>query len=75
MPTGIWGRVRQSLIATYGEATDRNWFSKLEAVENVEKNELKLKAPNKFIRDWVNQNYFDVIENVISKERFKVSFC
>jgi hypothetical protein len=75
IPTGIWGRVRQGLIATYGEATDRNWFSKLEAVENVEKNELKLKAPNKFIRDWVNQNYFDVIENVISKERFKVSFC
>ena len=67
--------MRQGLIATYGEATDRNWFSKLEAVENVEKNELKLKAPNKFIRDWVNQNYFEVIENVISKERFKVSFC
>ncbi|CAF2232883.1 unnamed protein product [Rotaria magnacalcarata] len=26
LPTGIWGRVRQSLIVTYGEAIDRNWF-------------------------------------------------
>ena len=49
--------MRQRLIATYGEATDRNWFSKLEAVENVKKNEIKLKSPNSFIRDWIERNY------------------
>jgi hypothetical protein len=75
LPTGIWGRVRQSLIVTYGESIDRNWFSKLEAEEDLEKNELKLKAPNNFIRDWIHQNYFDVIENVINREQYKVSFC
>ena len=54
------------LISIYGIAVDRNWFSKLEVVEDVENGEIKLKAPNNFIRDWVNQNYFHVIENVIS---------
>ena len=75
LPTGIWGRVRQRLIATYGEATDHNWFAKLEAIENLEKNEVKLKAPNNFIKDWISQNYFDVIEKVIGMESYKVEFC
>ena len=67
--------MRQRLIATYGEVTDRNWFSKLEAVENVKKNEIKLKSPNSFIRDWIESNYFDVIEKVIGMESYKVEFC
>lgn len=62
------------LISIYGIAVDRNWFSKLEVVEDVENGEIKLKASNNFIRDWVNQNYFHVIENVISKEQFKSIF-
>ncbi len=37
----IWGRVRQALISTCGEAIDRNWFSKLEAVEGQDKNKPK----------------------------------
>ena len=75
IPTGIWGRAREKLISTYGKATDNNWFSKLEAVENTEKNELKLKAPNSFIKDWISQNYFDVIEKVVSRESYKLEFC
>ena len=75
MPTGIWGRVRQSLIVTYGEATDHNWFSKLEAVEDVEKNELKLKAPTSFVKDWIESNYFNLIEKVTNSEQYKVEFC
>ena len=75
MPTGIWGRVRQSLIVTYGEATDHNWFAKLEAVEDVEKNELKLKAPTSFVKDWIESNYFDLIEEVTNSEQYKVEFC
>ena len=75
LPTGIWGRVRQSLIVTYGEATDHNWFAKLEAVEDVEKNELKLKAPTSFVKDWIESNYFDLIEKVTNSEQYKVEFC
>jgi hypothetical protein len=75
IPTGIWGRAREKLIATYGKAIDNNWFSKLEAVENMEKNKLKLKAPNSFIKDWIYQNYFDVIEKLIGMESYKIEFC
>jgi hypothetical protein len=75
IPSGIWGRARERLIANYGRATDNNWFSKLEAVENTEKNELKLKAPNSFIKDWINQNYFDVIEKLVSRESYKLEVC
>lgn len=67
--------MRQRLIATYGEGVDRNWFSRLEAIEDTEKNEVKLKAPNNFIKDWISQNYFDVIEKVIGMESYKVEFC
>ena len=70
IPTGIWGRAREKLISTYGKATDNNWFSKLEAVENTENNELQLKAPNSFIKDWISQNYFDVIEKLIVIESY-----
>ena len=70
---GVWGRVRQGLVSTCGEAIDRNWFSKLEAVEDQDKSELKLKAPNSFIRDWITQNYRHLIESVCAKENYRLA--
>lgn len=75
LPPGMWGRVRQSLIEAYGEATDRNWFSKLTANINEERREIKLKSPTDFVKDWIETNYFDVIEGLVNNEQFKVSFC
>ena len=75
LPSGTWGRVRQSLIESYGEATDRNWFSKLTAIVDEEKKEIKLKSPNVFVKDWIKTNYFDTIEKIVNNEQFKVSFC
>ena len=37
--------MRKSLIFIYGEATDRNWFSKLEAIEDIEKGDVRLREP------------------------------
>ena len=76
---GVWGKVRQTLISTCGEAIDRNWFSKLEAVEDQDKNELKLKAPNSFIKDWIENNYqyltnLSSIKNQISIQSFELEF-
>ena len=65
--------MRQRLIATYGEATDHNWFAKLEAVEDQDKNELKLKAPNSFIRDWIESNYQHLIESVCMRENYRLA--
>ena len=70
---GVWGRVRQGLISTCGEAIDRNWFAKLEAVEDQDKLELKLKAPNSFIRDWIESNYQHLIESVCMRENYRLS--
>ena len=70
---GVWGRVRQGLISTCGEAIDRNWFAKLEAVEDKDKNELKLKAPNSFIRDWIESNYQHLIESVCMRENYRLA--
>jgi hypothetical protein len=75
LPVGMWGRVRQSLIEAYGESTDRNWFSKLTAIVDEEKKEIKLKSPNVFVKDWIKTNYFDTIEKIVNNEQFKVSFC
>ena len=75
LPIGIWGRVRQSLVETYGEGIDRNWFSKLTANIDEEKREIKLKAPTNFVKDWIETNYFSAIERLFNNEQFKVSFC
>ena len=74
LPPGMWGRVRQSLIEAYGEATDRNWFSKLTANIDEERREIKLETPTDFVKDWIETNYFDVIERLVNNEQFKVSF-
>jgi hypothetical protein len=71
---GMWGRVRKKLIGIYGEITDHNWFSKLTANINEERREIKLKASTDFVKDWIETNYFDTIENIVNKEQFKVSF-
>lgn len=70
---GVWGRVRQALIDTYGEATDRNWFSKLEVFEDKDKSELRLKAPTSFVRDWISQNYQDLIEKICTRENYQLA--
>jgi DnaA N-terminal domain len=75
LPLGTWGRVRQSLVEAYGDATDRNWFSKLIANVDEERKEIKLKAPTSFVKDWIETNYLDVIKRLVNNEQFKVSFC
>ena len=67
--------MRQSLIEAYGEAIDRNWFSKLTANIDEQRKELKLKAPTSFVKDWIETNYFHAIEKVVNEEKFRVSFC
>ena len=74
LPAGMWGRVRQSLIEAYGEATDSNWFSKLTANIDEQRKELKLKAPTVFVKDWIETNYFEAIERLVNNEQFKVYF-
>ena len=62
LPNTLWGRVRKSLIGIYGEAIDISWFSKLEATEDTEGKAINLKASSEFIKDWIERNYEQAIE-------------
>ena len=75
LPVGMWGRMREKLIEIYGEAIDRNWFSKLTTNINEERREIKLKAATSFSKDWIETNYFHAIERLVNNEQFKVYFC
>ena len=68
----VWGRIRRGLIKTCGEGIDRNWFSKLTANIDEEKGEIKLQAPTLFIRDWIQQNYQQLLERFCNKENYRL---
>ena len=64
---GIWGKIRQGLIDYYGSggnAMDNAWFGKLTAEVDSNAKKLTLKAPTKFIKDWVQSNYSHLIDNL-----------
>jgi hypothetical protein len=62
LPNTLWGRVRKVLIGVYGEAIDISWFSKIEATENEQTKEINLKVSSEFIKDWIERNYEQAIE-------------
>ena len=74
-PEGIWTKVRQLLRVRYGEGTDKSWFSKLEAREDKEKQTLELKAPNGFVKDWIQRDYGGEIERLLILENYKCAIC
>jgi len=72
LPNTLWGRVRKVLIGVYGEAIDISWFSKIEATENEQTKEIKLKAPTEFIKDWIERNYEQAIEQTAGAMGIKI---
>ena len=60
-----WGDVCRQLIKTYGIHIYNNWFSKLTPVINEDNRTVELKAPNSFVKQWVEANYCDVIQKAI----------
>ena len=72
---GIWGKIRQSLIDYYGSggnAMDNAWFSKLTANVDADNKKLTLKAPSKFIKDWVQSNYTHLIDKLCSLHSYSL---
>lgn len=75
LPVSNWNQMRSRLIDIYGVDVDRNWFSKLEVIEYEEKKEISVKAPSVFVKDWIIQNYWNLIEELANKGQQKISFC
>ena len=72
LPNTLWGRVRKSLIGIYGEAIDASWFSKLAATEDKKEKEINLKASSEFIKDWIERNYEQAIEQAAEAMGVKI---
>ena len=72
LPEGIWGDICQKLIVIYDEYAYRNWFSKLTPVIDKEAKTIELKAPNLFVKQWVKDNYGEVIINIIKDLGFEL---
>lgn len=64
LPEGIWGDICQKLIVIYDEYAYRNWFSKLTPVIDKEAKTIELKAPNLFVKQWIETNYRDIIKEI-----------
>jgi hypothetical protein len=73
LPNTLWGRVRSALIGIYGEAIDISWFSKIEATEDTEEKAINLKASSEFIKDWIERNYEQAIEQTAQTMGIKIS--
>jgi hypothetical protein len=72
---GIWGKIRQGLIDYYGSggnAMDNAWFGKLTAEVDSNAKKLTLKAPTKFIKDWVQSNYSHLIDKLCSLHNYSL---
>ncbi|MEA0970704.1 DNA-like protein [Candidatus Megaera venefica] len=72
---GIWGKIRQGLIDYYGSggnAMDNAWFGKLTAEVDSNAKKLTLKAPTKFIKDWVQSNYSHLIDKLCSLHSYSL---
>lgn len=62
LPDGVWGNICQKLIGVYDEYAYKNWFSKLTPVVDTQNKTIELKAPNSFVKQWIETNYQSVIE-------------
>lgn len=71
----VWGRVRKRLVKyfkTQGKHLDEAWFSKLTAEEVSGNNQLILKAPSNFIRDYVSREFKQAISSFVVMENYQL---
>lgn len=62
LPDGVWGDICQKLVDAYDQYAYKNWLSKLIPVIDEEARTIALKAPNSFVKQWIETNYQSVIE-------------
>jgi chromosomal replication initiator protein len=68
----LWDYCVKQLQADLTEQQFNTWIRPLQAVESED--ELKLLAPNRFVVDWVNENYVDKIARLIEARGGGVRF-
>ena len=62
----IWQPLLDELRKAFGEATFRSWFSHFELGE-INNGVMIITVPTKFIKEWIINNYFNNIKEIVSK--------
>jgi chromosomal replication initiator protein len=62
-----WARVRARLRKEVGETAYRSWIKPLTLLA-VDRNEARLGATTRFVRDWVRSHYADLIRTAWATE-------
>lgn len=62
-----WGKVCDRLTSELGEAVYQSWLKPLSPL-TIESGKLVLKAPTRFMRDWVQTNYVERIRTLWSQD-------
>ena len=65
LPEGIWGDICRKLIERCGIHVYNNWFSRLIPIIDEQNKTIELKAPNSFIKQWIETSYRDSILKVL----------
>src|SRR5689334_1440142 len=66
-----WARVRGKLKAEFGEATFKSWLKPLTLIA-MDKGEIRIAVPTRFMRDWVRAHYADRIRMLWAAENRNV---
>ena len=72
LPEGIWGDICQKFIVIYDEYVYKNWFSKLVPIIDEQNKTIELKAPNSFVKQWIETNYRDIIKEIAKSLRLEL---
>ena len=67
-----WGRVQARLKEQLGETAFRNWIQPMTLTGLVEE-EVRFTAPTRFMRDWVQTHYADLIRTLWAGKTARLS--
>ncbi len=66
VPSSLWDQCLDSLREEISPQQYNQWIRPLHAVES-EKNRLLLLAPNRFVRDWINEQFLNRIKELLNQ--------
>ncbi|MGY6550069.1 MAG: chromosomal replication initiator protein DnaA [Roseinatronobacter sp.] len=67
-----WAGISEELRKEVGESNHKSWIEPLECVE-ITGGVARIKAPSRFIGDWVKRNYHDKILTLIQRDGMQVT--
>jgi chromosomal replication initiator protein len=62
----IWKKTLENIKEKITNPSFNTWFSETKAVMTTAENQLVLQVPNNFIQEWIESQYTDLIEEILS---------